>query len=163
MLVVRPCSANDLALVSTRWPVPGGVHEAHYAAQLSGTATYLIAWANAEPLGSGMIQWAGCGGANARQAFPDAVEINHLQVRPEWRERGVGTAIIEDAETRAAGRGHALVALGVGLENDRAARLYRRLGYTATGILDTFTYSWIDDNGASHPESETSELLVKRL
>ncbi|HVX44480.1 MAG TPA: GNAT family N-acetyltransferase [Mycobacteriales bacterium] len=163
MIVVRRCSSDELVAVETSWPIPGDVHRAHYAAQRSGTATYLIGWVDAEPLGSGMIQWKGCSGPNARRAYPDAVEINHLQVRPECRGRGVGTAIIQDAEIRAAGRRRTLVALGVEVGNERAVRLYRRLGYEPTGVLDTFAYSWIDSDGISHSENETSELLVKHL
>jgi ribosomal protein S18 acetylase RimI-like enzyme len=163
MLVIRPCSRADLDLVNARWSVPGDVHGAHYAAQTSNAATYLIAWEDAEPLGSDMVQWNGCSGPNARHTYPEAVEVNHLQVRREWRGRGVGTALINDSETRATDRGHRVVALGVGVENEGAARLYRRLGYKATGVFDTFSYSWIDEDGVCHPEIETSELLVKRL
>ncbi len=139
------------------------MHGSHFADQAAGTATYLVAWEADEPLGSGMVQWAGCVGPNARAGLPSAVEINHLQVRPDWRGRGVGTAIIQTAEQLAHSRGRDDVAVAVADDNPAAARLYRRLGYEPTGIHDVCSYSWTDDAGLPHDETEYSETFVKHL
>jgi GNAT superfamily N-acetyltransferase len=95
---IRPCTDDDLAALSSRWKAHGDVHESHHSGQLAGDTTYLVAWRDGEPLGSGVVQWDGCIGPNAREAFPRAVEINHLQVRDEYRSQGVGTALIAAAE-----------------------------------------------------------------
>lgn len=55
------------------------------------------------------------------------------------------------------------MALAVGVDNVGAARLYARLGYRQTGVLDTVEYTWIDSDGGQHDERETSELLLRRL
>lgn len=95
--------------------------------------------------------------------FPDCVELIHLQVREHHRSRGVGTAIITVAEMHARDAGKNQIALGVDLANHGAARLYRRLHYRPTGVIDTTAYQWFDEQGISHEEKETSELLVKQF
>lgn len=77
------CNEHDLVALRNAWPTADDVHGAHYTEQREGTATYLVVWQDEEPLGSGLIQWHGPIGMNARAAFPGSVEVNHLQVRQE--------------------------------------------------------------------------------
>lgn len=157
------CSERDLQVVRERWSTPDDIAGAHYAEQQAGGATFLVGWEAGEPWGWALIQWRGCLGENARAAFPDCVEVNHLQVRPDHRGRGTGTAILAAAEQQARDRGAAGIAVSVSLENADAARLYRRLDYQPTGIVDVCSYRWRDDQGGWHDETESSELLVKEL
>lgn len=165
---IRPCTAADLKALTVRWPVPGGVHAAHaaqhaaHAAQAaSGSSDFLVAWHQGEPLGSAVIRWAGYGGAEGRAAHPDAVEICHLQVRPEHRGKGVGTALIVGSERRASERGRRRIAVGVADDNPAARRLYERLGYRSTGIVDVSGYDWIDSDGVAHHAHERDQMLLK--
>ena len=160
---VRACSERERELVRERWPASADIADAYYAEQQSGAATFLLGWEGDEPWGWALIQWRGCVGENARAAFPDCVEVNHLQVRPEHQGRGAGTAILAAAEQRARDRGTPHVAVSVALTNPDAARLYRRLGYQPTGVRDVCSYRWRDDQGSWHDETDTAELLVKRL
>jgi ribosomal protein S18 acetylase RimI-like enzyme len=160
---VRSCSERDLELVRERWPTPDDLAGAHYRQHRPGVATYLIGWIGDEPLGCALVQWRGCVGERARAAFPSCVEVNHLHVRPEYRGRGAGTAILRTAEQFVRDAGIAEIALSVSVTNEDAARLYRRLGYLATGVIDVCSYTWFDERGASHDETESSELLLKRL
>lgn len=160
---IRSCDEHDLVALRSLWPTADDVHGAHYAEQRDGTATYLVAWQDEEPLGSGLVRWRGPVGTNARAARPDSVEINHLQVREEWRGRGVGTTLITAAEQLVKDRGCSLLALSVAVDNPDATRLYRRLGYIPTGIIDVCAYSWTGDDGQRHHEVETSELLIRSL
>ncbi|HEX8304311.1 MAG TPA: GNAT family N-acetyltransferase [Jatrophihabitans sp.] len=160
---IRTCSERDLELLREEWPTPDDIAGAHYAQQQSNTATFLVAWEANGPLGWALIQWRGCVGANAKTAFPDCIEVNHLQVRPEHRGRGAGTAILTTAEEQARDRGITQLAVSVTAENTAAARLYRRLGYQPTGVVDVCSYRWRDDQGSWHDETESSELLVKEL
>ena len=160
---VRACSEHDLQTLRERWPTPDDVAGAHYAEQHAGGATFLVGWEGDEPSGWALIQWRGCVGENARAAFPGCVEVNHLQVRPEHRGRGAGTAILAAAEQQARDRGTAHIAVSVSPDNTAAARLYRRLGYQSTGVIDVCSYRWRDDQGGWHDETESSELLVKEL
>lgn len=160
-LEIRACTDDDLDVLRSRWVTAGDVHEAHHARQSEGRATYLVAWRDDEPLGSGMVQWAGCVGLSARSAFPDAVEINHLQVRAQFRGHGLGQLLIETAEALAAQRGRNQIAVGVSEGNRDAERLYVRLGYRPTGVFDVSEYDWADDDGVVHHEVEHDEILVK--
>jgi GNAT superfamily N-acetyltransferase len=160
---VRSCSPGDLALLRMQWPTNSDVAGAHFDEQQSGVATFLVAWEVGEPLGWALIQWGGCIGENARAAFPQCIEVNHLQVGAQSRGRGVGTAILVMAEQCVSERGPSQVAVSAGLANNNATRLYRRLGYEPTSIVDTCSYRWCDDEGGWHQEVESSELLIKQL
>jgi GNAT superfamily N-acetyltransferase len=160
---VRPCSTRDLERVRAQWPSYDDVAGWHYERQHDGSATFLVCWKGAEPIGWALVQWRGCVGENARVAFPRCIEVNHLQVRAQWRGHGAGSAILAAAEQRVRERGLSQLADSDGLENLDAARLYQRLGYRPTGVLDDCSYSWHDEDGARHDELETSQLLVKNL
>ena len=155
---VRRCSAADLTVLLRRWPIVGAVHESHIA-----EGDYLVAWNGDEPLGSGVLRWAGSIGDNARAAAGDAPALIHLHVRDTHRGRGIGTALVREAELVVGRRGGTALALAVGVDNPDAARLYLRLGYQQTGVLDTVEYTWVDADGGQHDERETSELLLRRL
>ncbi|MBB5748999.1 GNAT family N-acetyltransferase [Micrococcus sp. TA1] len=160
---IRPCTDADLSVLCARWRTPGGVHEAHHGRQRAGQTTFLVAWQDQEPLGSGVLQWGGCIGSNARAAYPEAVELNHLQVRDAYRGQGVGSALITAAEALASQTGRRQMAVGVADDNPDAERLYRRLGYRPTGVVDVSEYDWITAEGAVRHETERDHLLVKNL
>lgn len=162
-LVIRPCTEDDLGDLTAQWPVPGGVHEAHHARQLRGDAAYLVAWRDTTPLGSVVLRRDGYTGERGRAAHPESVEICHLQVREEHRGQGVGTALIAAAEHEALRHGHRVVAMGAADDNPGALRLYERLGYRATGIVDVTEYDWVGEDGVVHHAREHDQLLLKNL
>jgi GNAT superfamily N-acetyltransferase len=157
---VRPCTTNELLTVERQWAGAAEVARAHFAEQESGRTTFLIAWDGPDPLGWAVFSWDGCLGANARTRFPDCAEVIHLQVRPEHRGHGVGSELIAAAEREIDGRG-LWVAGSVAANNPDALRLYLRLGYQRTGIVDVSEYSWTDAHGVVHQEHETNELIIK--
>lgn len=160
---VRACAAADLSALRDRWPTTGRVHDSHYEAHVRGDASYLVAWVGDEPVGSVMVQWGGYRGERGRESCPDAVEVNHLQVRAGWRGRGVGGRLVEAAELAVGERGLSHVCLGVADDNPAAERLYRRLGYRPTGVFDVSAYDWVDDDGSLRHAVERDQLLVKVL
>lgn len=60
-------------------------------------------------------------------------------------------------------QGHATISVGVGVDNPDARRLYERLGYTATGRIETYRYTYVDPDGDERSATETAEYLNKRL
>lgn len=160
---MRACRASDLAELAAAWPGQADVHHAHFVHQSAGHTTYLIAWDGDQPLGELVIQWTGCVAPNAAYTYPRAIEINHLHVRKEHRGRGVGTQLMAEAEALITRRGDHQSAVSVDGTNVRAARLYLRLGYARTGIVDASTYTWTDAGGVEREANETNELLVKEL
>ncbi len=65
----------------------------------------------------------------------DIPEINDLNVIDEFQNRGIGTALILEAERIAAEVGKTIIGIGVGATPDYAAaqHLYPKLGYVPDG------------------------------
>jgi len=61
---------------------------------------------------------------------PDECSIDYLAVRSEWRRQGIGTALLRQAQGYARSQGKRRVTLEVSLRNDRALRIYQRLGFS---------------------------------
>ncbi|KAI1437646.1 acyl-CoA N-acyltransferase [Xylaria sp. CBS 124048] len=67
------------------------------------------------------------------------VELGSLYVDTSTHGRGVGSALISAVEAEARAKGFKLVWLSVWEHNDRAQKLYKRLGYEYAGILQFLT------------------------
>jgi GNAT superfamily N-acetyltransferase len=65
----------------------------------------------------------------------DDVHVRELVILPEFQGRGIGSALLGEAIARARGRG-VPVRLGT-FHRNRAAELYRRLGFQETGRTPT--------------------------
>jgi GNAT superfamily N-acetyltransferase len=87
-----------------------------------GNGFYLVAWDGDEPLG------------HAHLALTDPPELQDVSVRPEFRRRGVASALTAVAEDEARARGFDRLTLTVSVENAAAQALYRRCGYADTGV-----------------------------
>jgi GNAT superfamily N-acetyltransferase len=61
--------------------------------------------------------------------------VEELAVAPEWRGRGVGTALMAAVDEWARGHGALSVALDHFHTNEGAHRLYARLGYQVRGVI----------------------------
>jgi ribosomal-protein-alanine N-acetyltransferase len=88
----------------------------------TGDGFYLVAWAEEEPLG------------HAYLALGDPPELQDVSVRPEHRRRGVASALTQAIERESRALGFERLRLTVGVDNAPAQALYRRRGYTDTGI-----------------------------
>ena len=143
---VAPCREADVTLIERREP-PGARLARHYfASQERGDSTYLVAWVDGVPAGTGEVAVAG------------RVELRNLHVDEEFRGLGVGAAIIAAAESITS---PGMLSVGVGLGNHAARRLYERLGFVASGEVETTTYSYVDADGVSRTATETDEYLTK--
>lgn len=87
-----------------------------------GDGFYLVAWDGEEPLG------------HAHLALSDPPELQDVEVRPECRRRGIGSALTAAAEREAAARGFERLRLEVSAHSEPAQALYRRLGFTDAGV-----------------------------
>ena len=66
----------------------------------------------------------------------DAVEIAEIQIDPSHQNRGVGTSVVKGVISNASARGRD-VRLRVGLMNQKAIKLYERLGFSSVGQSET--------------------------
>jgi GNAT superfamily N-acetyltransferase len=89
-------------------------------------SAYLVAWEGGEPVGHVHVAWAG-----TKLGVP---ALQDMFVVPARRGRGIGTALVQEAERRAAARGHRTTSLGVSEFNPDAQRLYERLGYVRAAV-----------------------------
>jgi ribosomal protein S18 acetylase RimI-like enzyme len=87
-----------------------------------GSGGYLVAWQGDEPLG------------HAYLAATDPPELQDVAVRPEYRRRGIASALTVAAEKECLSQGFELLRLTVSVDNVPAQALYRRLGYVDAGL-----------------------------
>jgi ribosomal protein S18 acetylase RimI-like enzyme len=86
-----------------------------------GTGDYLVDWRDAEPAGHAYLSWT------------EPAELQDLEVRVEYRRRGVATSLIAAAETACTRRGASRLQVTVSDANDGARELYDRLGFVDSG------------------------------
>ena len=87
-----------------------------------GNGFYLVAWEDEEPLG------------HAHLALTDPPELQDVEVRAEYRRRGIASRLTTSAEEAARARGFRRLTLHVSLDNVAAQALYRGLGYDDAGV-----------------------------
>ncbi|MFG1946791.1 GNAT family N-acetyltransferase [Nonomuraea sp. NPDC048826] len=89
----------------------------------------LVAWHGFDPIGDVYLWLDQAEEPELRERLPGVPLLTHLEVAPAYRNRRIGTRLMDAAEERLRGLGHDRVALGVDPRNDRVWPLYRRLGY----------------------------------
>jgi len=160
---IRPGSADDLTVLVA---VLGECHwfTDRLARQQRGGGVLLVAWLEGRPVGEVFLDCEPATEPEVRRQLPDVPRLDHLEVLgPLWGQ-GIGTALIRAAEDTARQLGHERIALGVGLDNPKARRLYERLGYGDWGH-GTVVGTWVEhpDDGPPLTLSEACDLLIKRL
>jgi len=142
----------------------GKSFEEDLAEQDAGLHSCFIAILKGEIIGSGFIRWAGPRDEVAVQLFPEAPEIYRLEVRQEFRSKGLGTKLIAAMEAAARDNGRHSISLGVDYENPRAYDLYKRLGFEdseLTEYYDEYLYPTVD--GQTATARDLCRYLVKQI
>ncbi len=85
-----------------------------------------------------------------------------LRIRPEYRNLGLGTKIIQTLEEYVIEKRFSRLTLNVGKDNPDALRLYKRLGFQVVGE-EPGTWSYIDDKGIWQTVREPSWRMEKLL
>lgn len=129
--VLRPATGADLAVLETLWR--------ELEAELGGPEHVLETWEEERPdlvanLRDGLVLIAEAAGetvgyAEAGFENPRAAWLKAVYVRPAWRSRGVGRALIGAVAAEARVRGHRHLTLDTLIGNARAQLLYERLGF----------------------------------
>jgi GNAT superfamily N-acetyltransferase len=89
----------------------------------------LTAWWDDRPIGVAYLWLEAAEESELREYLPGVPLLTHVEIKEEFRSRGIGTSLISVAEKTLIERGHQQVALAVDVRNPRAAKLYTRLGY----------------------------------
>jgi GNAT superfamily N-acetyltransferase len=160
---IRPGSAADLAALVA---VLGQRHffTDHLARQRDGGGVLLVAWLDGRPVGDVFLACGPAEEPEVRRRLLGVPRLIHLEVLGPFQRRGIGTALVHAGEDTARRLGHQRIALGVGLDNPNARRLYERLGYADWGH-GTVVGTWVerDHDGPPVTLSEVCDMLVKRL
>jgi GNAT superfamily N-acetyltransferase len=160
---VREASEADLAALVA---VLGQRHffTDRLARRHGGGGVLLAAWLDGRPVGDVFVDCGPAEEPEVRRQLPGVPMLVHLEVLGRLQRRGIGTALIQAGEDTARRLGHRRLALGVGVDNPGARRLYERLGYGDWGH-GTIVGTWVerDRDGPPVTMSETLHVLVKRL
>lgn len=132
-----------------------------FSRQNKGRGTLLTAWRDARPIGVLYLWLEDAEEPELREHLPGTPILTHLEIHPGHRGGGVGTALIGAAERRLRMLGFTQVALAVETDNDRAARLYQRLGYEEWPHPAVECLSLTDGNGER--QVEICQIMVRRL
>jgi len=164
---IQPARQSDIPLLQKTFP-QGGIekHPERFGRQQQGLVTYLIAWQGNEPVGHGLVKWQRPTNDPVapllQQPCPD---LEDLFVVEELRSQGIGTQILRAAEEMAGKRGFHQLGLSADVEeNDRARKLYKRLGYDDPGFAPfTERYEYVDQAGQAHVWEGLCIYLIKRI
>jgi ribosomal protein S18 acetylase RimI-like enzyme len=159
-LTIRQARAEDLP--SLEWEGEYRrfrlVYQRAYADSLRGRRVLLVAELEHQVVGQIFLQVdSALAGGDGRSAY-----LYALRVRPEFRNRGIGTELVREAEAILRERGFSRVLISVAQDNDAARRLYERLGYEVFG-QDPGEWSFLDDQGEEQKVHEPAFLLDKLL
>jgi GNAT superfamily N-acetyltransferase len=137
-------------------------HEERWAWQLRQKAVYLLAWRGAEVVGRATLLLRSRY-PEVRSVLPELAEINALEARPQGE--GTGTALILAAEREARHRSVPIAGLAVDITNDRAQRLYERLGYAmwAHGLVIDRWMQRANDGRILSEQADQCFYLTKQL
>ena len=107
-------------------------YELYWSENVEGKRVTLVAWFHGSVVGYANVLWE-----PAYQPFRQAgiPEINDMNTATQLRKNGIGTRMIQAAETLIRETGRQVVGIGVGVTPDYgiAQRLYPRLGYILDG------------------------------
>ena len=161
---IRPASAGDLEPLRAVFASERGFFADCLARQETGSGVLLVAWLDGWPAGDVFLRLGPADEPEIRRHLPGVPMLIHLEVLGRLQRRGIGTALVRGGEDTARRFGRDRIALGVGLDNPGARRLYERLGYSDWGH-GHIVVSWRERRPGSAPVivTETIDVLVKRL
>jgi GNAT superfamily N-acetyltransferase len=128
--------------------------------------TYVTAWLSDLPVGHLYVKWDGSTDHEVRSRIPPRTpELSNVSVwPPTWRSSGIGRALVHAAEAVVKARGFEQVGMGVEVTNERARRLYERLGYRDWGS-GVYHDQWAEaaEDGTEVFHVDPCTYLVKKL
>ncbi len=139
-LGIRAARKCDLAaLTAALEPGIGGVQVSRrFEESRLGYREMLVAELNGQAVGT--VSVGGCGFQR-----PGSLRLFALDVGEAYRNRGVATALVKAVEAMAGDQGLDEVNLEVAIDNEKAIRLYERLGFRQHGnpVMDGEAPSWV--------------------
>ena len=162
MVTLRPAEKDDLPKLEWygAYTHYRNLFRRAYRDQLKGRRLMLLADCNDFPIGCLFIQLVS---SNRRIADGKGrAYLYSFRVMEMFRGRGIGTALISEAEQMLHDRGYHSATIAVAKTNTDALRLYERLGYQRFG-QDPGRWSYTDHRGRLRQVEEPCWVLEKTL
>jgi len=144
---LRFLSANDIDMIVTnfaavQWPKPRSNFEQYLHEQESGHRKIWLAFNNDKFAGYVTLNWQSQYKLFREKNIPEIMDLNVL---PDFRNNGIGSALLEAAENEAYTKSDT-VGIGVGLYPGYgdAQKLYVKRGYVPDGLGVTYNYERVD-------------------
>lgn len=146
-IVIKTQELSDIpvlvdAFQKANWQKPASLFEAYYQEQRKSLRVVWVAYFREQIAGYVTLKWISQYQSFAHQKIPEIMDLNVL---PSFRKQGVGTALQQAAEEKAASESD-VVGIGVGLYGGhdggygQAQRLYVNRGYIPNGLGVTYDY-----------------------
>jgi len=165
-IMIRQFNTSDILTIVSKfaehnWPKPIATFERYLQEQCDGNRLIWVAYLNNQFAGYVTLAWM-----SKYQPFRDdkIPEIMDLNVLPPFRSCGIGSKLLEVAET-AAGFKNNYVGLGVGLYADYgvAQKLYLKRGYIPDGRGITYDYQFVLPGSSVRVDDDLLLWLLKQL
>ena len=163
---IRAFEEKDIYLIVKEfachhWPKPQSTFDLYWHEQNTNERFMWIAFCDGQFAGYVTLKWK-----SNYQSFKDQhiPEIMDLNVLPPYRNKGVGTQLLEVAERLAGTRNH-VVGLGVGLYDDygSAQKLYIKKGYIPDGKGVTYNYQSVIPGDSMPVDDDLVLWFTKQL
>lgn len=144
---LRTFTESDIDMIvrcfaSVDWPKPRSTFEQYYQEQLSGIREVWLVFDDNQFAGYVTLTWQSQYKPFLKEYIPEIMDLNVL---PDFRNKGIGSALLEAAENEAFAKSH-LVGIGVGLYPGYgdAQKLYVKRGYVPDGLGVTYHYERVE-------------------
>ena len=132
LLEIQDIQLISLSFTTIGWNKPTSLYEGYLAEQDRGERVVLVAYSDNDFTGYVTIVWQSYYPPFAEEGIP---EINDLNVLPDFRRRGIASALLDEAERRIFERSR-IAGIGVGMHAGYGAaqRMYALRGYVPDGL-----------------------------
>ena len=166
-LEIRPLEERDIQPIVSAFDELGwsnrcpALYQRYLSEQDEGRRTVLVALADAEFVGYLTIDWKPVYPLFRQGGIPEITDFNVL---PQFRRRGIGTRLMDEAERRIAERSP-VAGIGFGLTPDYgpAQRMYVKRGYVPDGMGIRSNDRYVNPGDRVTVDDGLALFLTKRL
>jgi GNAT superfamily N-acetyltransferase len=160
---IHPLRANELARIEADLPFHSHALWLDWIyRQDRGFITLFTCWWESMAVGHAMVAWNPRGDPTIERI--GCPWIYDVLTHPDYRSRGIGSAMLRACETTARARGWRTIGLGVATTNPRARALYERLGYRDPGLGPQVTSGqWTGPDGVTRMWEDQVQYLLKSI
>ena len=151
-ILIRNFAAPDIPIImnsfaSANWPKPASTFERYLQEQQKSERIIWVAHVDNQLAGYVTLKWKSQYEQFANSNIPEIMDLNVL---PGFRNRGVGSQLLEVAEKEALTKSN-VVGIGAGLYKDYGAaqKLYVKRGYVPDGNGVTYNYKTVNPGSST--------------